>query len=408
MTGPVLEVCLGSYLSNLQLLLDYSSCDSMTPVIKADAYGHGAVALAKCAETEFDAHVLPFFCVARLNEARTLRAEGIQRPIAILSEDCVKEFADEELQKIIFFVSSAAEVQRLSMLPMDKRENVAGVVFHLNSGMNRLGFDCKEDSELQQVFESCKTLLEAEIDILGFSTHLACGEEKPEFLSQQQAELFEGALLKIKKQWTSAFQGRKFPALVMLSNSPGSGWHLSPSENCFRPGILSYGLFADEETKNSALRDMPHLSRLKAIASLRAPLRQIRHVKAGDGVSYGHRFRCEDDKILAVLSYGYADGLRRSLSTDNSTVNAQGGLRFFIRGEGCPIVGRVTMDMVLVDVTDHSQVDQIQADLEAGQQIWANWISSEQTAEWQASTLGTISYEILCNVGSRVFRDYKA
>lgn len=405
MTAPLLQVSLEAYLSNLKLLLEHSSCTAMTPVIKADAYGHGAVALARAAESEFETPVLPFFCVARLNEAEALRSAGIKRPIAILSEDCVAEFGENALDEIVFFVSTKEDVRRILALKPESKNRLCGVVFHLNTGMNRLGFDCCGEEELESLFACCAQLLDKGVKICGFSSHLACAEENPSVLSQKQAALFETTLQSLRKKWATVTEAA-FPSLIMLSNSAGSVWRLSPSETCIRPGILSYGLFSDEQTRKESLLEHPHLAGLRAIANLKVPVRQIRRVKAGDSISYGHRYRCESDKILAILSYGYADGLCRSLSVDSKM--AASGPRFFLRGEACPIVGRVTMDMVLVDLTEHSQVDQLRDDLVAGHVIWADWISPQQTAEWQASSLGTISYEILCNVGARVIRDYKA
>jgi alanine racemase len=240
------------------------------------------------------------------------------------------------------------------------------------------------------------------ISVLGFSSHLACGESDPSEFSSEQTLKFQKWIGALKKKWGELNEGI-FPKFFMFSNSLGLNWKLLEEETCSRPGLLSYGVFPDESSKKTMIENCNPLSRLKPVASLKVPLRQMHELGVGQKVSYGLTYECKTDKTLAVLSYGYADGLRRSLSV---ATDEDSKLHFWIEEEACPIVGRVTMDMVVVDLTKHSQLEEIWRRYNAGEDVWATWIGEKQTAEWHASTLGTISYEILCNVGSRVKREY--
>jgi len=399
MQGPVIELDLGAYAANLRLLSTLGGAIPLMPVIKANAYGHGAVILAKFLESEFTLADMPKICVARWSEAEKLRLAGVKWPILVLSQFSKEEILASSAKEIFCYLSSEQDFRMLLSVGAAKSKNVAGVYWHINSGMNRLGLNSGAVSERPDSLRSwIQELGQIGIKTFGFSSHLARGEEEQEIFSSEQSRRFQLALHALRSVWEGE---DPFPQELHFSNSAGVVWKLLEGETAFRPGILSYGTFQDLDSKKYLLSKFPTLSGLKPVMQVRAPIRSIHLVKKGEGVSYGHRFVADKDRHVACISIGYADGIRRSLSRK---IDEASKLKFYVDGVGVDIIGTVTMDMVLVDIQSHPKLAELQKKVAEGQTVWANWLCKEQPAEVHATELGTISYEILCDFTERLTR----
>ncbi len=400
--GPLIELDLVAYVANLKLLSKLSGGKRQLPVIKANGYGHGAALLAQAIEANFDRKQVPMVCVARWCEAEALRQVGIKIPIIVLSQYSSEEIDSSHCRDIYLYVSNSQDLESLASLK-NETQKIAGLYWHINSGMNRLGFDwqmiAEKEEAAKKFIELIKRLKYAGYQSCGFSSHLAKAEEAPEVLSQEQARRFSLSLSAIKKAWSAELG--IFPNEIHFSNSAGCPWNLLKEETDNRPGLLTYGMFQDQGSKDFLISKFPDLKDLSPVLTLKAPVRSIQKIEKGDGVSYGHRFLCQEDKWIACIAFGYADGLRRTLGRSASGASE---LRFFVEGFAADIVGTVTMDMVMVDLTEHPQLEALKTRLSKGDALWAYWLFDGQDAERHAKVLNTITYEITCDFSSRVQR----
>jgi alanine racemase len=369
----------------------------LMPVVKADAYGHGAVAIATALEKHFDENRMPFFCVARWAEAAELRRAGVSRPVLVLSQFDCEEIAASPLEKLSLLVASPQDLVALARLDASVRRRLSGVHVHFNTGMNRLGF--AHDLAVAELGAVLARLYELGLKVEGFSTHLARSEEDPAVFTDTQAARFRAAVANAKSAWRAEWG--VFPRWIHAANSAGLLRDLGAELSAARPGLFLWGVHQDLETRARLLTEFPELA-LKPVLSARASLREVFWVKKGEGVSYGHRWTAPEPRRVAIVNFGYADGLPRSLSRAASDASP---LPFWVRGAAAPILGTVTMDMVLVDLTDHPEGAAIEKSVrEKGETVWATWIGSEQPVEKHASVLKTISYEVLCDLSRRVKR----
>ncbi|MEO5667840.1 MAG: alanine racemase [Bdellovibrionota bacterium] len=370
----------------------------LMPVVKADAYGHGAVIIARCLESAFDEKRMPFLCVARWSEAEELRKAGVRRSILVLSQFSSEEISSKPLADISLLVATPQDLKILEKIGASARAALRGVHVHFNTGMNRLGFPhAILNAELEAVLSS---LVEMSLKIEGFSTHLARSEEDPEVFTETQVARFDAVLATVDSVWKKSWGA--FPALVHAANSAGLLRRLGSRMTAGRPGLFLWGVHQDTETLQRLGKEFPDL-KLRPVLGMRCSLREVFWVEKGEGVSYGHRYVAPSRRLVGILNFGYADGLARSLSREDGD---PAPLKFWIEGEAAPILGTVTMDMVLVDLTDHSRGAQILAKMHSSESvIWAEWIGGAQPVELHASALGTISYEILCDLSRRVKRE---
>lgn len=336
-------------------------------VVKADAYGHGAVAVSKA----FAAAGVEQFGVATLEEALELRHAGIEKPILVLG-GCYPGQEDMFLQQKLTPVIS----DRPTLLRLDRsaiQSNLQqDVQLKVDTGMGRVGF---LPSELRELLPELKDL--KGLRIVGLMSHLACADEPMDDVTAGQIDLFQQLLQDLRKHSLPIRD-------VHIANSAGLvGWDC-PECTVVRPGIMLYGGMPGEKYRTQL--------DLKPVMHLRTRIAHLKRVPPGTGVSYGHRFHADRETLLAVLPIGYADGYNRLLTNRGEVLI--GGLRV-------PVVGTVCMDWIMVDVTDLPQVqvgDPVTLLGEADGQA----ISAEEWAEW----LGTISYEVFCRIGPRIPRRY--
>ncbi|MBO4864555.1 MAG: alanine racemase [Eubacterium sp.] len=337
-------------------------------VIKADAYGHGAVVLAK----EMD-DLADYYAVATIPEAVELREAGIVKPILILGYTDEAEY-DEAIDHDI--TTTAYDYERAKILS-DKalaKGKKAKVHIKVDSGMSRIGFQCDEEgiNEAEKI-----TKLEG-LDVEGIFTHYAKADYEDKTDALTQYDKFSWFVKSLEER------GITFK-LRHIDNSAGAMEIHSDGFDMMRLGIVIYGLYPSEEIDKKVV--------IKPAMSLKANVIHVKELPAGRGIGYGWTYITENDTKIATVSIGYADGYPRALS---------GNGRVLIHGQFAPIVGRVCMDQIMVDVSA------IEGDVNVGDEVVLfgtqgdNNISIEEVAE----PANSFNYETACRISRRVKRVY--
>ena len=334
-------------------------------VVKADAYGHGAVKIAERLE-KCGAGYLAVACV---DEALELRSAGITMPILILGATA-GEYAPVMAENDITQEVESLDKARALSAALRQGQKLK-IHLKLDTGMGRLGFRAADEEALREAAEAA-TLPGLVCE--GCFTHFAVSDvQGGEDYTRAQHDLFVHGCDTIE-----AISGVHI-ALRHCCNSGGLLSYREYAHDMVRPGLLTYGLYPDAEKGGVELR---------SVMSLYSRIAAVTHHKKGDTISYGRLWTAERDTTLAVVPIGYADGLHRALS---------GKLELLIHGVRCRQVGRICMDMCMVDVTDVEGV--MPGDV-------ATVFSPEKPIDELAAQAGTISYELLCAVSPRVPRIY--
>ena len=335
-------------------------------IIKADAYGHGAIQVARLLE-----HKCAFFGVSSMLEAMELRRAGLQTPILILGYTPVAAYPTAIRQKIRPSIFHYEDALALSQAAQDA--GLTDVPFHfaLDTGMSRIGFQATAAAADQCARIAALPCLKAE----GLFTHFATADSADLTRAKKQAELFYRFDDMLRQR------GVEIP-IRHLDNSAGIMNFDHPCE-MVRSGIITYGLYPSDEVDPGALSLTPALS-------WKCRITHLKLLEAGREISYGGTYVTTHPTRVATIPVGYADGYRRSLS---------GKFYVLIRGKKAPILGRVCMDQIMVDV---SALPDVQEGDEAI--LWGGEVSD--SAETIAHKTDTISYEVLCGVSRRVPRVY--
>jgi len=337
-----------------------SSGQSVMAVLKAGAYGHDIKHIASFLENED----LAFFGVASVIEARRIASTGCKTRLYLLGP-----ILDDEYQEIVHHrwvpsISSLEDAQRINTLNATTSNSPLPIHITVDTGMGRGGF---LPNILKNQFSEILKL--EHISIEGIGSHLPSADEDKEF-TLKQFKNFET----IVEQCNYDFK------YIHLANSAGILDYHSSLCNLCRPGLMIYGISPIES----------YQQQLKPVMTLKSKITLIRELPAGHGISYGRSVLLEKPTLIATVGAGYGDGYPRSLSGKNPTV--------VIRGTRCPVVGRVTMDQIMVDVSELPEAtrgDEVEL---FGQQISVTEI---------ASTADTIPWEILTRITPRVTRIYR-
>jgi len=343
-----------------------SPATKLMAIVKADAYGHGAVEVAKAAEQER----ADYFGVASLGEALELRAASIRSPVLILSEPphaYVERLIDADITLTVYTIALA----RLLSDTAKQKGKRAKLHIKVDTGMGRVGV--REDKAVPLVK---KIACLPNLDIEGIFTHFSKADDLLSDLTMYQFDKFQHVLGELR------FEGIRIPIAhaansAALLNFPNT--HL----DLVRIGILMYGL--------GPVEGMGRDLELKPVLTFRTQVLYVKEVPSGVPISYGATFLTKSRTHIATLPVGYADGLSRGLSNKGEVI--MGGKRF-------PIIGNVTMDMTMVDVGDQKIEigdDAVIIGEQANEEISANEI---------ARLDDTINYEVLCGIGKRVARTY--
>jgi alanine racemase len=340
----------------------------VTAVIKADGYGHGAVAIG---ETLLE-NGADRFAVATLSEAIQLKSSFPNIETMVLGytpENLAKEVIELNIIQTIYTLKQAIEFSKTA-LSLNKK-----ILVHikLDSGMNRLGM-VYSDETIETILEMSK--LEGLI-IEGIFTHFACADEIDKSYTHEQVKKYKYIVDTLEKR------GLNIP-IKHVSNSAGIIDLPEYNFDMVRAGIMLYGLYPSKNVNHENIK-------LKEVMCLKAKISQVKQLDIGCGVSYGLKYKCDKKTLVATLPIGYADGYTRMLSGKGKVV---------VNGSIVPVIGNICMDQCLIDVTglDVQMGDEVV--LFGGNDL--NGITIDSVAQ----LLNTINYEIVCMVDKRVPRVY--
>jgi alanine racemase len=360
----VLTVNLSALRANWARLNEVSGRAECAGVIKADAYGLGLAPIARALTNQG----CKTFFVATLDEGRTAREVQPGATIYVLDgllPGAEAHYAGFDLRPVL---SSLAEVRDWAAYSRARGRRLAAAL-HIDTGMNRLGMP---EDELQRLVAEASLLGSFETTLV--MSHLACADEPSNPMNAEQRERF------------NRLRSLLPPAPASLSNSGGtflgSGYHF----DVVRPGIALYGGRAHEGAPNP----------MRPVVRLTAKILQVHDVAPGETVGYGAIYKVQRPSRIATIACGYADGFLRALSVATGEAGPVG----YVGDYPVPIVGRVSMDFITVDVTDVPE----ELTRRGG---WVEVMGQRVTVDDLTDRAGTIGYELLSRLGPRVHRVYE-
>jgi alanine racemase len=334
-------------------------------VLKADAYGHGAVEVVK----RINNCAVEYFGVATVPEAIELRLNKIDKPILLLTT-----FSHHEIQALIRYriTPTIADLKEGEYLnnKLSKLKKILPIHIKIDTGMGRIGIWHKDSIRLIKKLSELKYLF-----LEGIYTHFPSADEDKVF-TNSQIDSFSRLLGDLGKN----------NIVIPLRHIANSAAVISCKNsylNLVRPGLMLYGLYPDARLKK--------IIRLKPAMSFKTRIVFLKEISAGRSVSYGRTFIAKKKTKVATLPVGYADGYNRILSNRADVL---------VRGRRCPVIGRICMDQMMIDVTG------INAKLKDEVVLFGRQNESEISVEEIASLCSTIPYEVVCWVSKRVPRKY--
>jgi alanine racemase len=357
------EVDLDALAHNVNELKKRAGGATLLAVVKANAYGHGAVAVSRAA-LEAGADRLAVICV---EEGEQLRLAGIGAPILVMGPTL-----PNQAERIVDLSLTPTVNSREMALALSGYAAAQGIVqpVHLKveTGLNRFGLP---PEELVPLAEFLRELPGIEVE--GLFTHFAAGDENDKTYTRGQFDVFMGVASSLS--WIPLRHVSNTATVLDMPELSLEG---------VRPGIGIYGCYPSAEVSRSVA--------LRPVLSLKSRVARLKRLSPGETVSYGRTWRAERPSIIALVACGYGDGLRRALSNRGNVL---------VRGQRVPIVGRVAMDMCVADVTDVPGVEVGDEIVLIGRQG-----GGEIPAEELAALCDTMNYEILCGITARVPRVY--
>lgn len=333
-------------------------------MVKANAYGHGAVAAAKTLlAAGGDA-----LGVATLDEGIELRQSGIGAPILVVAgvyADQLEQFFSHSLTPVIYDLSGLTELETA----VEKRGTTLSIHLKIDTGMGRLGLRADEIESWLPKLQALKAL---KTD--GVFSHFSTAESVDGDYTKKQLEIFTSVVTRLR--------GAGMTASFHFANSAATITQPAAYFDMVRPGIMLYGAYPSPA--------MAQQIALKPVLSWSTKILQLKKVPTGTSISYGQTFITERESLIATLPVGYADGYQRILSNRSEAL---------VRGQRAPVAGRVCMDLTMLDVTDIRDVQQGDEVVLLGRQG-----NAEITADEMAAWANTISYEIFTSIGARVPR----
>jgi len=377
-----IEINLNNLTNNLSLIksLRNSPTTKIMAVVKADAYGHGAIEISKQA-IKSGVYGLG---VALVEEGVRLRKSRINVPIYVLGEPPVSVLDDAIRNNLILSVNSykTAEIisSRCSYLGR-------GAVVHINvdTGMNRIGINFRE-----AVSKIIKIVSLSNLKVEGIFTHISCASEKDSSYTTLQWKRFKKVMQELRNSKINV-------DLFHCANSAAFLRYKQMHLDMARIGISMYGLNPFGANSSSWLGNEINevLSNFKPVLSLKAKISFIKSVCRGECISYSCAFKTNRESVIATIPVGYADGYSRLLSNKSKVL---------IDGKFAPVVGNITMDQFMVDVTDITATGEISPGKEV---ILIGGEGDKRiSADILADLMGTINYEVVCMLKDRIPRIY--
>ena len=336
-------------------------------VVKADAYGHGSLEVAKALRDKAD-----YFAVATLSEGIELRREGINNPILILGYTSPLEYTQLLSYEIIPTIYNTDEAVLLNgMAHILGRKAVIHIA--VDTGMSRIGFSDDETG-----IAAVKEISGLEnIEIQGIFSHYATADQTDKSFTKQQTERFDSFISKLSEEGISV-------PIRHICNSAGA-IDLDKHYDMVRLGIALYGLYPSDEVNKTRVELTPAMEVISHII-------HVKEIEAGTGVGYGQIYTATEKRKIATVAIGYADGFNRCLTGKGYVL---------IKGKKAPLVGKVCMDQIMVDVTD---IDDVR--VEDKVIILGKSGDEEITAEELGKMANSFAYEIICTFMPRIKRVY--
>ncbi|MBP9113105.1 MAG: alanine racemase [Polyangiaceae bacterium] len=372
------EVNLAALRSNLRVVQKHAKGAQVWAVLKADGYGHGAPAVARTLERAG----ANGFCVALLEEAVELREAGIQKPILVMGGYYPNAHAEVVARNLTPVLFDEAQMEGFSrIVKMGLTPNAVRVHLKVDTGMGRLGVLA---NDLKSVAERLRAY--PELEVQGLMTHLACADSASSDHMDEQARRFDVATTELSSYGISPSVRHAANSAAVLRGKTLYDW--------VRPGIALFGVSPSLPTASG---QTPLCGDLTLAMRVRTEIVDLRTVEEGASVGYGSTWRAKRRTVVATIPMGYADGLSRHLSNRGFAL---------VRGKRAAIIGNVSMDMSMIDVTDHPGVSRRDEAVVLGQQsgpLGEDTISVDEIAE----AAHTIPWEILTSISRRVPRFYR-
>lgn len=331
------------------------SLQQVYAVIKANAYGHGVLPIAQ-ALANADG-----FCVACVDEAMTLRAAHIMQPILVLEGAfCATDWQLAQAHQLQMVVHHTQQLTTFEQAKLSDKQPVE-VLLKVNTGMNRVGIRAQQVAQVSARIKAHKAL-----KLIMLMTHHSASDEQDLQVAHKQLECFA----QIKSDYACS-----------TANSAAILSGLNAQDAISRAGIMLYG------SSPFAFKTASEFN-LKPVMSLHSQVISIHTVAAGEAVGYGGRFVASKPTKIAIIAMGYGDGYPR---------HAIDGTPVWVNGQRCPLVGKVSMDMLSVDVSCCQQVE-----IGSPVELWGNKIGVDEVAAHSQ----TISYELFCRLTTRVPKEY--
>ncbi len=351
------------------------------PVLKADGYGHGARALA----TTLERADAPGLCVSLLEEGIELRGAGVRGPILVMGgyygryRDGIEALVNHRLTPVVYDADQLQDIATaLRYLRFDKR---FGVHLKIDTGMGRLGVTDDELGTVLQTFRNC-----AELELAGLMTHLACADAPSLADTEGQLQVFDRATDNVRRAGFA-------PTVRHAANSAAMLRLPTAHFEMVRPGIAVFGVHPCPDHHS---RQTPR-PKLKPVMRVLTEVVALRDLPVGARIGYGYQWKAARPSRIATIPMGYADGLHRGLA---------GRGHVLIGGRRAPIVGAVSMDLTMVDVTDFEGVAVRDEVVVLGDQR-GRFGQDTITADEIATYSGSISWEVLTSISRRVPRFYR-
>jgi len=363
------EINLDNIAHNMREIRRVSKSKDIIAVIKADAYGHGALDVAPVLLENGATR----FAVAILSEAIELRIGGITAPILILGFtpiEQVEEVFKYDIEQTVYTLEHVKEISKKALEFNIK----AKIHIKLDTGMGRIGFlpDEKSIKEVQIINEL------PNLSVVGLFSHFSSADEKDKEYTYYQLNKFNWFYHRLKALSVDI-------KMRHIANSPSITDLPEAHFEAVRPGIILYGYYPSKEVFENKIK-------LKYVMEIKAKIVHIKTLPMGEYISYGRDFITKEESIIATLPIGYADGYTRLLKNKGKVI---------INGQFAPVVGRICMDQCMIDITHIKGVKTGDEVILMGESQGCSF-----TADNIAECIGTINYEILCMVSKRLPRVY--
>ena len=363
------EINLDKLAYNMREVRRLAKSENIIAVVKADAYGHGAVDVAPVL-LENGANML---AVAVQSEAMELRRSGIECPIMILGftpPDLIDNLLKYDIEQTVYSYEFAKELSKMAL----KENKIAKIHIALDTGMGRIGY-LPNDECAFEVYNISKL---PNILIVGMFCHFSTADEKDKTYTYEQVKKYDDFYekLKAKKVYIKMRHIANSAAIIDLPET---------HYEAVRPGIIIYGYYPSDEVNKEKIN-------LKPVMTLKTNVVHLKTLPGGEYVSYGRKYKTQKESIIATLPIGYADGYTRLLFQKGKVI---------IKGEFAPVIGKICMDQCMVDVTSIHGVKIGDEVILIGEDE-----KNKFTADTIAQLIGTISYEVVCMIGKRVPRVY--